>query len=255
MNLHKNSGRLVLPFFALLVLSLFSACKKDKESVNSYLPEEGHLVITFTHRFNIADYEEGKRIVVEDFSAAIKNSGQTRRTYFMSNPDSAEVYVVSFFQPGSSPTEWLNSDERDAVLQRLYPLYREPLVVEEYTTELVHNTHLLADNTPEYLPEPGDKVVVYNGFYTQGTYDIAVGIVTNDFTEVIENSGFKQRSYFMLNPDLFEVLSLGFIHPSANIDDWLQNSEHLMLADSLGNLAIEPLTVGRYTLDLAHNSQ
>lgn len=254
MDLSKNSGRSVLTLFALLALSLFSACKKDTVK-DVYLPDTGHMVISFTHRFNLADYNEGKRIVVEDFSAAIKNSGQIRRTYFMSNPDSAEVYVVSYFQPGSSPTEWLNSDERDAVLQRLYPLYREPLEVEEYTTELVHNTHLLDDITPEYLPEPGDKVVVYNGFFSQNTYDSAVGITTLDFPELIEKSGLKRRTYHMLNPDLFEVLSVGFFHPSSSIDDWEQNQERQTLADSLANLAIKPPTVGRYTLDLVHDSQ
>ncbi|MCB9317242.1 MAG: hypothetical protein H6569_13965 [Lewinellaceae bacterium] len=254
MNLAQNSGRLILPFFALLASSLFWACDKDTET-KTYLPEDGHLVISFTHKFKPADYEEGKRIVVEDFSAAIKNSGQTRRTYFMSNPDSAEVYVISFFQPGSSTTEWLNSDERDAVLQRLYPLYREPLIVEEYTTGLIHDTHALADNTPDYLPEPGDKVMVYNGFFAPGTYDAAVDIVTNDLSEIIENSGQKRRSYHVLNPGLYEVLSLSFFHPTSSVDDWGQNPERQMLADSLGKLAIEPLTEQLYTLDLAHNSK
>lgn len=254
MNLAQNSGRLILPFFTLLILSLFSACDKET-ATNAYLPEDGHFAISFTHKFNAADYEAGKRIVVEDFSAAIKNSGQIRRTYFMSNPDSAEVYAISFFHPNSNTTEWLNSDERDAVLQQLYPLYREPLVVEEYTTDLIHDTHASTDNTPEYLPEPGDKVILYNGFYAPATYDAAVDIVTNDFPAVIENSGMKRRTYHVLNPGLYEVLSLGFFHPSSSIDDWVQNPERQLLADSLGQLAVEPLTVQQYTLDLAHDSQ
>ena len=241
---------LMLPFFALL---LFAACQKD-EVDPIYLPESGHLTISFTHKFNPADYEEGKRIVVEEFSAAIDNSGQVRRTYFMSNPDSAEVYAISFFDPSSSTTEWLNSEERDAVLQKLLPLYREPLIVEEYTTGLIHDTHTSDDNTPEYLPEPGDVVLVYNGFFSPGTYDAAVDIFTNDIPALVESSGQKRRSYHVMNPGFFEVLSLSFFHPTSSLDEWNQNPELQILADSLAQLAVEPVTAQQYTLDLAHDS-
>ena len=249
----KNARRLILPFFVLL---LISACQKDAvgPSNSLYLPEVGHQAISFTHKFNPANYEEGKRIVVEEFSAAIENSGQVRRTYFMSNPDSAEVYAISFFDPGSNTTEWLNSGERDAVLQKLYPLYREPIVVEEYTTGLIHDTHASGDNTPEYLPEPGDKVIVYNGFFAPATYDTAVNIVTNDFPEIVDNSGQKRRSYHVLNPGLYEVLSLSFFHPTSSVDEWAQNPEWQFLADSLAQLAVEPATVQLYTLELAHDA-
>lgn len=69
MNLSQHAGRLILPLFALLALSFFSACEKDEiEMSQDYLPEIGHLSISFTHNFNPADYEEGKRIVIEEFS-------------------------------------------------------------------------------------------------------------------------------------------------------------------------------------------
>ena len=254
MNLSQHTGRLILPLFALLILTFFAACDKEDASPNpDYLPEVGNHAVSFTHKFNPADYEEGKRIVVEEFSVAIENSGQVRRTYFMSNPDSAEVYAISFFHANSSTSEWLNSEERDAVLQKLYPLYREPLLVENYTTGLVHDTHF-SENSPEYLPEPGDEVVVYNGFFTADTYDTAVDIVTNDIPAAVENSGQKRRSYHTLNQDLYEVLSLSFFHTSSSVNEWTQNQDRQILADSLSQLAAEPMTAHRYTLDLAHNA-
>ncbi|MCB9283900.1 MAG: hypothetical protein H6563_07505 [Lewinellaceae bacterium] len=135
-----NPGKLILPFFALLALTLISACQKDTVDP-IYLPEVGHQAISFTHKFNPADYEEGKRIVVEEFSVAIENSGQVRRTYFMSNPDSAEVYAISFFDPGSSTTEWAQNPERQILADSLAQLAVEPVTAQQYTLELAHDSN------------------------------------------------------------------------------------------------------------------
>ena len=132
MNLSQHAGRLILPLCAVDLDFLLHAIRKmlPQPGLSS---EVGNHAVSFTHKFNPADYEEGKRIVVEEFSS-IENSGQIRRTYFMSNPDSAGKSMRSHSSTPSSTSEWLNSEERDAVLQKLYPLYREPLLVENYTT-------------------------------------------------------------------------------------------------------------------------
>lgn len=137
----------------LLVILLTTACttsaSNDSETIANqspspsqpgYLPRIGDEVLVFTHRFNEGDFEEGKRIVVEDFSAAIQASGQTRRTYFLENPETFELVVLSYFHSDSSTEEWLADPVREKILTKLRPLYREPLQIDQLFVEEVHDT-------------------------------------------------------------------------------------------------------------------
>jgi hypothetical protein len=141
----------------LLALLLTTACSASGSSesaainestpsyipIPGYFPQSGDEVLIFTHRFNPEDYEEGKRIVYEEFSAAIQASGQMRRTYFLNNPDNAEFIVISLFHTSSSTEEWLADPVREEILSKLRPLYREPLQIDLLTVEDVHDTHIV----------------------------------------------------------------------------------------------------------------
>lgn len=149
-NPHRSSLKGIL---VLLVLFLASACtapgSSDSTATNEstpaqipgYFPQSGDEVLIFTHRFNPEDYEEGKRIVYEDFSAAIQASGQTRRTYFLNNTAESEFIVISLFHSSSSTEDWLADPVREEILSKLRPLYREPLQIDLLTVEDVHDTH------------------------------------------------------------------------------------------------------------------
>lgn len=65
--------------------------------------------------------------MVNKFSNAIETRGETRRTYFLSRPESSEVVAISFFDKDSEVAAWLNSEGRKKVLTDLKPLYREPV--------------------------------------------------------------------------------------------------------------------------------
>ena len=131
----------------LFVILLFTACSTtggDQSTADGqpqYLPQTGDAVIIFTHRFNEGDYDEGIRIVIEGFSSAIQSSGQTRHTYFLESPETNEMVAISYFHPDSSIAEWMAFAGREEVLQRLQPLYREPLEVQQLTVEDVHSTN------------------------------------------------------------------------------------------------------------------
>jgi hypothetical protein len=150
----RNPARTLLNgILVLLALLLTTACTASGSSesaatnestpvtVPGYFPQSGDEVIIFTHRFNPEDYEEGKRIIYEDFSAAIQDSGQMRRTYFLNNPDNAEFIVISLFHTSSSTEEWLADPVREEILSKVRPLYREPLQIDLLTVEDVHDTH------------------------------------------------------------------------------------------------------------------
>jgi hypothetical protein len=150
----RNPTRTILNgILVLLALLLTTACTASVGSesaatnestpsfIPGYFPQSGDEVLIFTHRFNPEDYEEGKRIVYEDFSAAIQASGQMRRTYFLNNPDDAEFIVISLFHTSSSTEDWLADPVREEILSKLRPLYREPLQIDLLTVEDVHDTH------------------------------------------------------------------------------------------------------------------
>lgn len=131
---------------AILVLVLAAACGSGDtggeagSSELTYLPRAGDFVLIFTHRFNEADYEKGKQIVIDGFSAAIDASGQTRRTYFLENETESEFMAISYFHSDSSTDEWLSSAGREEVLAQLEPLYRQPLEIQHLVVEEVHDT-------------------------------------------------------------------------------------------------------------------
>lgn len=141
-NLHRS---IQIIFLALVIVLLAAACTTtgadNPSSDLNYLPRTDDEVLIFTHRFNPEDFEEGKRIVFEDFSAAIDASGQTRRTYFLDNPDTAEFVVLSYFHSDDSTQEWLDDPVREEILTKLRPLYREPLQIELLFVEEIHDTN------------------------------------------------------------------------------------------------------------------
>jgi hypothetical protein len=143
-QISSNLQKIALAVFVILLLTACTAAGGEQSAAAGqpeYLPQPGDQVIIFTHRFNEGDYEEGIRIVVEGFSSAIQSSGQTRRTYFLENPETNEMVVTSYFHKDSSTEEWMSSAEREEVLQRLRPLYREPLEVQQLTVVEVHDTN------------------------------------------------------------------------------------------------------------------
>lgn len=251
---YTSRNRLILSIAALALLSSCSTSKGPENSTSTYLPEVDNTAILFIHKFNPADYENGKRIVVDGFSEAIQVSGQTRRTYFLSRADSSEVVAISFFHANSSSGEWLNSDVRDNVLQKLRPLYREPLELQEYHLTVVHNTHVTGDLQPEYLPKKGDEFVLFIHLFSEQGYVVGKAKVEDEFTRNIETSGQKMRSYFLDSAKDDEVAVATFVHPDSSAEAWLSSEEHLETLESLSPLHRVPLEVARYVVEAVHNA-
>ena len=103
-------------------------------------PAAGDEVAVYTHRFNAEDFEQGVKLVEEGFTAAQSQMGQTRLNYFLVNPLTYEVVVVSFFGEGESVDDWHKYMGRLDVLERLAPLRREPLALERYQVHAVTAT-------------------------------------------------------------------------------------------------------------------
>ena len=92
-----------------------------------YYPAVGDEAVVYSHKFKAEFYHAGKDLVVEGFSAAMKASGQVRRTFFLANPGTHEVMAVSFFKAGESVDEWHDFAKRFEVLHKLEPMRRAPL--------------------------------------------------------------------------------------------------------------------------------
>ncbi len=102
-----------------------------------YQPQPGDETIIYINRFSTDNYEQGKKLIIEEFSKALQSYDEVTITQFYSNPATLEVGAIQFFRDGSSSVEkWLNSQEREAILEQLIPLCSEPLIMHRVTLDV-----------------------------------------------------------------------------------------------------------------------
>ena len=105
-----------------------------------YEPAAGDSVVVYISKFNEADFERAKEIMVEGFGDAMSASGQTRRTFWIANQETGEILGISFFQKGHSVDEWHGHEARRKVLEQLEPLRSEPQTKYRYEVIGSHRT-------------------------------------------------------------------------------------------------------------------
>lgn len=71
-------------------------------------------------------------ILTEGFPEALNDSGQTRRNFWIADPETYEVVGVSFFAQGHQPDDWHDSDHRRKARERFEPLLLSSTVVKHY---------------------------------------------------------------------------------------------------------------------------
>ena len=216
----------------------------------TYLPVVGDRATIFIHRFNADVYEEGKRRVVEGLRRAIKDSGQTRRTYFMDNAESHEVVVASFFHSNSSVEGWMSDAGRQDILNSLRPLYCKPLEIKHLTVRNVHDTPVEAS----YLPRNGDRVIVFTHRFKANNHEKGKKTVIEGFSRAIEAAGQTRRTYHAETSDPHELVALSFFHPNSVTDEWLRHPERNRVLAMLEPLLLEPVDVHALKVEDVHDS-
>jgi hypothetical protein len=241
----------------LLTAFLTISCERDASledpagtPVPTYLPEAGNRVLMTTHRFSADNFESGKRTVIEEFGKAMQASGQTRRTYFLDDPESHVVVEVSFFHPDSDVDEWLGGTHRQQAVDIATPFYREPLDVRRLEVESVHDTPVEAS----YLPRPGNRVIIFTHRFTPGGYEEGKRIVPERFGSAMEASAQTRRTYFTDDPQTQTMLSFSFFHNNSSPDEWLENPERREVLDVVEPLLREPIDVYHLTVEAVHDT-
>ncbi|MEQ9617569.1 MAG: hypothetical protein RIG61_00150 [Deltaproteobacteria bacterium] len=131
----------ILFFSMSLLLALLTfAPKGGAEEEAAYVPEPGDEVVIYTIKYKPEDFEKGKKIQVEGFGKAMTASGQSRATYFLADPENSVTLAVSFFKKSHSVEDWHSHEEREKVLEKLKPLWREPVSYERFTLIDSHST-------------------------------------------------------------------------------------------------------------------
>lgn len=115
------------------VLISFSA------SAEEYVPKSGDKAVIYLNKFKPDDFAEAKEIMVNGFGQAMSNSGQSRHTYFLENPDNNEILTISFFEEGSDVDQWHDNSGRVAVLKQLAPLRSQPVAISTFELVDSHN--------------------------------------------------------------------------------------------------------------------
>ena len=124
------------PITTLAVLCAFTG----PALTQTYEPVEGDAVVVYINKFKAAGYERARQIMVEGFGSAMTESGQTRRTFWVANPETHEIMGISFFQKGHSVDQWHDHDARQKILQQLEPLRSSAQVIEHYKVIGAHAT-------------------------------------------------------------------------------------------------------------------
>jgi hypothetical protein len=105
-----------------------------------YLSKEGDQVVVYVHHVKAEDFSDAVKLVEDGFTAAQRTAAdQTRRNYFLVNPTTYDMVVVSFFAPGSSVDEWHKFTGGLGVIHQLEPMWSEPRTLERYTVDAVTN--------------------------------------------------------------------------------------------------------------------
>ncbi len=129
---------MTLPRFAALAFSaLLLAGIGVAKAEDAYVPANGDEVVIYSHHFKAENFEEGLKLVEDGFTAAQAKMGQTRENFFLVNPTTYDVVVISFFGKGGSVDEWHKSMGRLDVLKQLEPMRREPLELQRLTLHSV----------------------------------------------------------------------------------------------------------------------
>jgi hypothetical protein len=120
----------------VLVSSSFLGPAKAQDTLPA--PKAGDPVVIYTHKFKPADFEAGKKLVIEGFGDAIEQHGENRLTFFLSDEDASEVIAVSIFTGGASVDKWHADMARQKVLEKLEPLRRQSLILQQLKLESIH---------------------------------------------------------------------------------------------------------------------
>lgn len=120
----------------LLLSSSLSAPCTAQESLTS--PQIGDPVVVYIHKFKPADFDVGKELVIKGFGEAMTEHGGERLTFFLTDKAASEVIAVSIFTEGSGVEKWHESMARHEVLEKLTPLRRQPLILQQLQLVNVH---------------------------------------------------------------------------------------------------------------------
>lgn len=91
-------------------------------------------------KYKPESFDEGKMLQAKEFGKAMQESGQTRLTYFLEDEENHETITVSFFKKGHGVKEWHDHTQRQKVLDKLKPLWREPVSFEKLKLVEAHAT-------------------------------------------------------------------------------------------------------------------
>lgn len=98
---------------------------------------KGNEVVIYSHHFKPENFAAGLKLVEDGFTAAQAEMGQTRQNYFLVNPSTYHVVVVSFFAKEESVDDWHEFKGRLDILGQLEPMRREPPELERFTLDAV----------------------------------------------------------------------------------------------------------------------
>ena len=106
----------------------------------AYTPEPGDEVVIYLIKYKPESFDEGKMLQAKEFGKAMQESGQTRLTYFLEDEENHATVTVSFFKKGHETKEWHGHTKRQELLDKLKPLFREPVSFEIFKLVEAHAT-------------------------------------------------------------------------------------------------------------------
>ena len=101
-------------------------------------PKPGQVVVTYIDRFKPDAFAEGRDLAIKGFTEAYKVHGAPVQVCYATNDDEHEVIGIIFYENEAAFDAWQASPHRKKVVDRIWPLLREPLIMRRYTVSMVH---------------------------------------------------------------------------------------------------------------------
>ena len=107
-----------------------------------------------------------------------------------------------------------------------------------------------AGDAPTYVPQKGDKVVIYIHHFKPENFAAAVKLMESEYTAAHTATGQTRHNDFLVNPQSYEVVVVSYFPPGSSVEDWHQSPARLDVRKKLEPMWSEPQKFQKYDLDV-----
>ena len=105
------------------------------EGTTNNKPQAGDMIVIYISKAKEDQFEEAKKIVLEDFAQLISETREINLTHFYVNPETCEVGAIQFFKSQEDANKWFKHEARLQLVKKLEPTLKEPTMIHQFALD------------------------------------------------------------------------------------------------------------------------